>query len=376
MRHGDERPLRRYDIDWLRVLGMLIVFLFHCARFFDEADWHVKNNQLSFGMSVFVGIVSQWIMPLFFVLSAISAYYGLGRRTNQQYLRERFQRLVIPLMFGIFVLILPQVYLERVSHGQFSGSFHEFFPHYFDGFYALGGNFAWMGLHLWYLEFLFIFSLLTLPLFQLLRKAALRGFMAQFLSWLEASGSIFFMAVPIAISEGIVSLQPQGIGIRSFGGWSPLTYLVLFILGYFIACHRPFQHSIERLKGVALVLGAIATGVGFLLIQSGHSTYSFVFVMLRGFNVWVWLIAILGFGSRYLDFKNRLLTYANEIVLPFYILHQTVIVILGFLIAPQQVDIMTKYFILSTTSFAIIMLLVQLIQRFKILRFLFGMKLH
>ena len=60
---------RRYDIDWLRVLAMAVVFLFHCARFFDYGEWHVKNNRLDFGMTVFVGVVSQWLMPLFFILS-------------------------------------------------------------------------------------------------------------------------------------------------------------------------------------------------------------------------------------------------------------------------------------------------------------------
>ena len=161
---------RRYDIDWLRVLAMLTIFLFHCARFFNYEDWHVKNNQLDFGMSVFVEIVSQWIMPLFFILSAISVYYALDHRNNRLFINERFKRLVIPLVFGIFVLVPPQVYIERVSHSQFAGSFVQFFPHYFDGLYGFGGNFAWMGLHLWYLEILFIFSLLTLPIFRYLRN--------------------------------------------------------------------------------------------------------------------------------------------------------------------------------------------------------------
>jgi glucan biosynthesis protein C len=171
------KPERRHDIDWLRVLAMLSIFLFHCARFFDYEDWQVKNNQLDIGMSVFVGFLVQWIIPLFFVLSGLSIYYSLSYRTRGQYVKERFKRLAIPFLFGTFVILIPlQVYIERVSHSQFVGSFIEFYPHYFDGFYAFGGNFAWMGLHLWYLEILFIFSLITLPLFLYLRKEAMHGF--------------------------------------------------------------------------------------------------------------------------------------------------------------------------------------------------------
>jgi len=150
---------------------LIIIFFFHCARFFNFEDWHVKNNQLDEGMTLFVAIVAQWIMPLFFILSGISSYYSLKSRTGSRYLGNRFQRLVIPLIFGTFVLLIPvQVWIERASHGQFDGNLIEFYPYYFEGFYGFGGNFAWMGLHLWYLEMLFVFTLLTFPLFIFLNK--------------------------------------------------------------------------------------------------------------------------------------------------------------------------------------------------------------
>ncbi len=366
---------RRNDIDWLRVLATVTIFLFHCARFFDEEDWHIKNDRLDLRMSIFVGIVSQWIMPLFFVLSAISAYYALSHRTDRQYLQERFKRLVIPLLFGIFVLIPPQVYIERLSHLQFSGSFLQFFPHYFEGFYAFGGNFAWMGLHLWYLEILFIFSLLTLPLFRYLRRETVGQKISQTANFFDQPGVIFLLAIPLSSSELLVNLQPGGIGRRDFGGWSLLTYLLFFLLGYSIACDERFQQSIERHRGYALVMGIITTNIGLSLQMSGYSTRGFLFALLRAFNSWFWLVAILGWGSKYLSFSNPLLRYANKAVLPFYILHQTAIVIVGFLIANWDASVMVKYLVLSTSSFVVIMVLYELlIKRFKVGRFLFGMK--
>jgi len=361
---------RRYDIDWLRVLAMLMIFLFHSARFFNYEDWHVKNNQLDFGMSIFVEVVSQWIMPLFFILSAISVYYALDFRNNRSFINERFKRLVIPLVFGIFVLVPPQVYIERVSHSQFAGSFIQFFPHYFDGLYGLGGNFAWMGLHLWYLEMLFIFSLLTLPLFRFLRKETMRNFISQLA---KKPGIIFLLAIPIFFMELLVNLQPDGIGMRNFGGWSPFTYLVFFIIGYLVASNAQFMGSIEKNRNIALLLGVLMTITGFLLPEAGSQMY--FLESLRAFNSWFWLLAILGFGSKYLNFNNVLLKYSNEAVLPFYILHQTIIVIVGFYIASWDVGVISKYLILSTVSFAMIIALYDLvIKRAKVLRFLFGMK--
>lgn len=365
---------KRYDIDWLRVLAMVMVFLFHCARFFNYQDWHVKNNRLDFGMSVFVGFLSQWIMPLFFVLSAFSAYYALGRLTAGQYARERLRRLLIPLIFGTFILIPPQVYIERVSHRQFSGSLIQFLPHYFDGFYGFGGNFAWMGLHLWYLEMLFIFSLLTLPPFCYLREQTPQRFIAKTTRWVKAPGAIFFLAIPLAIMEMIVSLQPEGIGRRDFGGWSFLTYLVFFILGYLIASGEMFQRSIERHRVAALVAGVMTTSAGFFLLKPEYAS-PVMFAILRGLNSWLWLVAVLGFGTKYLRFNNTFLKYANAAVLPFYILHQTMIVIMGFWIAGWDASVMLKYLIISTLSFIVIAVLHELVvKRFPLLRFLFGMK--
>jgi peptidoglycan/LPS O-acetylase OafA/YrhL len=369
-----EKNERRYDIDWLRVLAMLMIFLFHCARFFNYEDWHVKNNQLNSGMSVFVEIVSLWIMPLFFMLSAISVFYALDYRRNRSFINERFKRLVIPLLFGIFVLVPPQVYIERESHSQFTGSFVQFFPHYFDGLYGFGGNFAWMGLHLWYLEILFIFSLLALPIFRFLKKETMQNFISRMAVSFKNPGIIFLLALPIFFMELFVNQQPDGIGRRDFGGWSPLTYLIFFFLGYLIASNMQFRLSIERHRKIALLLGVLMTISGFFLPEENSSNF---LESLRAFNSWFWLVAILGFGSKYLNFNNGLLKYSNEAVLPFYLLHQTIIVIIGFYIASWDVGVIMKYLILSTVSFTLIIALYDLlIKRVNILRFLFGMKVR
>ena len=363
---------RYYDIDWLRVLGMGAIFLFHNARYFNDEDWHVKNAQLDFGMSIFVAILNQFIMPLFFVLSAMASYYALQNRTSREFIRERASRLLVPLIFGIFILIPPQVYIERVSHGEFQGSFFDFLPHYFDGWYGFGGNFAWMGLHLWYLLMLFLFSLIMLPVFQRMNRASLPGFGDFF----TRPFAVYLFFIPIAIIEMLVSLSPETMGRRDFGGWSPLSYLVIFILGYVLMTDERYRPAIERVRFVSLTLSLLAMTIGFTLVLAFDvSTYHPVFSWIRAFNTWMWLLTFLGFASRHLNFNNDLLKYANEAVLPFYILHQTVIVIIGFFIANWALAVFPKYLLLATTSFIVIMILYEfLVKRINVLRFLFGMK--
>ena len=114
------RPPRRHDIDWLRVLGMGAVFVFHCARFFDADDWHVKNGVLSEVATVWVRFSVQWMMPLFFLLSGISSWYSLGSRPASTYLASRVKRLLIPFLFGTFIVLIPvQVWIDKPRSTKF-----------------------------------------------------------------------------------------------------------------------------------------------------------------------------------------------------------------------------------------------------------------
>jgi len=370
------KPGRRLDIDWLRVLGMLTVFVFHCARFFDEYGWHAKSGKVSYGMTVFVDVVSQWMMPLFFVLSGISSYYALSYISGKKYLVARIKRLVVPLVFGSFTHVALQVYIERRTQGGFEGSFFAFYPHYFDGFYVFGGNFAWMGLHLWYLEMLFLFSLITLPLFLWARKERAKNGIERIARLLERPGAIFLIAVPLGIVELLGNLAPESVGVRPFGGWALFPHLVFFLSGYLLASYPEFRSTMERQRFVALMLGVIATVTGFILLEfAGYSSYGHFFSFLRAFNSWFWLIAIFGFGGKYLNFNNRFLKYAGEAVLPFYILHQSVIIVIGYFIIDWTGAVMLQYAFLTATSFVTIAVIYELcVRRFNAMRFLFGLK--
>jgi hypothetical protein len=371
-------PERNYAIDWLRVFAMFMVFLFHCARFFDKQDWHVKNPQPDTIIRFIVLFLAQWIMPLFFILSGISSYYSLAFRKADTYIRGRFKRLMIPLIFGIFVLIPPQVYFERVSHFQFKGSFIQFFPHYFDGFYAFGGNFAWMGLHLWYLLMLFVFSLLTLPFFKFIRREPRSALISRFISFLERKGTLFLLALPLAAVELI--FNPATIGRRDFGGWSPFLYIIFFIYGYVVFSNHQLQGMVKKQRNIALASGLITTTTALvILISKGFPEYGtayFLFMTtIRAFNSWFWLLAVIGFGFHYGNFNNKLLAYSNEAVLPFYILHQTLIVTICFYLISWQINVGIKYSVIASTSMVSILVLYEVfVRRINLMRFLFGLK--
>jgi hypothetical protein len=376
---NSEKPERDFAIDWLRVFAMGVVFLFHCARYFDTQDWHVKNPQSDDVITFFVLFLSQWMMPLFFILSGISTYYMLSFRKTGAFIKSRFTRLLVPFIFGTLLLIPPQVYFERVSNHEFYGSYFEFYPHYFDGFYAFGGNFAWMGLHLWYLQMLFVYSLLFLPLFIYLRKEKTQDSISTLAGFFKRPGAIFILALPLALLEFI--LDPSGIGRRDFGGWSFFLYMIFFIYGYVIFTHPKFKAIIDSNGRIAFIGGIAATSLALILLQVkgfpsyGSSPYFLFMTTLRAFISWFWLIAIFSFFRRHITIQNRFLRYANEAVLPFYILHQTIIVTIGFYFIHWNTGVYLKYAVLCIASFGSICLIYELlVRRIYILRFFFGLK--
>jgi hypothetical protein len=180
------------------------------------------------------------------------------------------------------------------------------------------------------------------------------------------------------------------IGLRSFFAgehtWADLVeYALFFLIGYLIPADRRFTESCKRDGWLGLVLGlAGAAGVAYMFLSMRYNPMSgeafsrtfVIFQIVWSIASWSWIIFILSMGARYLNFSNKVLSYANEAVLPFYILHQTVILLVGWFIIPLDLSILVKYLIIATGSFVIIMALYELlIKRFNVLRFLFGMRL-
>ncbi len=374
------KPKRRYDLDWLRVLAVLLLIYFHTAKIFDYPafdyfDWHIKNNQVSARITVFTWFVHQWQMPLFFLLSGAGTWYSLLLRAPNKYLMERVKRLLIPLVFGTLVLVPPQVYLERLRTSGYQGTYWQFYPHFFECCYP-NRNLSWH--HLWFLAYLFVFSVIALPLLLYLRKD--QHLIARLSERCERGVAIFLLAVPLVIIEVVLRARWPG-WQNLIDDWANFCfYLTCFIYGYLIAADRRFGQTIDRHGTLALVL-AVASATAIVAWDWSSSTalaYSPGYVLyqaLRGFNTWFWLLAILSFGQKCLGFQHSILEYAKSAALPVYLLHQTVIVVIGFYVVQWNSEITEKFWFISTASLIMAIALYEiLIRRTRVTRWLFGMK--
>ncbi|MCE5233498.1 MAG: acyltransferase family protein [Mizugakiibacter sp.] len=374
-------PPRRYDLDWLRVLVVLALLLFHSGMpFVAEWDWHIKNAETSSLFTEWMYFLSRWRMALLFLISGVGTWFALGSRGGTGYLRERATRLLLPLLFGMLVVVPPQIYMERLTQGVPYANYLQFWPSIFDLVPYPQGNTSWH--HLWFVAYLFCYSALLLPLFLWLRGE--RG--ARALARLRAGlhgWRLLLLAAPLAAAHALYLWFPETHDLAH----DPATfayYLAFFAYGFLLGRDEGVWSAIERYRWHALRLAFFALvaldylrwnklepGDGNLLGMLGESS-------LSALNAWCWVLAVLGFGKRWLNRDNALRRYATEAVYPFYILHQTVIVVIAYYVVqvPDE-SILGKWLFLVAASFAATMGLYEFAVRpYRLVRPLFGLKPH
>lgn len=380
---------RCHYIDWLRVLGLVSVFFFHNARFFDLMDWEVKNKELFLEPTIFVMFINFWIMPLFFMLAGAGTRFALKAKTSMEYLRARWCRLVIPYIFGIFILIPPQRYVECLNKGKFSGTFLDFLPWYPEHrlfIVKFGFDPVWFGepgTHLWFLAFLFIFSVLSLPIIGYFKSETGDRIIKKFAAVGEKTGGIYAFVIPLAVVQ--IVLHPI---FPKYSSWADFIFwFLIFLFGYILFSDKRFVESADRYKYISLSIGIFLFALllmGFIYFLDSlqlwwdHPDYSLgcvFFHIMWAATTWSWLMFFLGAGKSFLNFQNAWLSRLNEAVMPIYMLHQTIIQIIGFQVIQWSIGAPLKYGLIVSISFALIICIYYFfIKRATWLRVLFGMK--
>lgn len=373
---------RRYELDWLRVLAVLLLILFHSARVFDLGDFYVKNGTLSFGIEVFVVFIDLWFMPLFFAIAGASAFFALARRSGGEFLSERAKRLLIPFVFGVLVIVPPQVFCVYLQKPGNPASYLSFWKYQFSVppfTQIIAGKVddalitarTWETGHLWFIQYLFVFSLVALPLLLSMRKGRLLGPSERLAAFCEKHcWGIYLLAVPVMLGTAAMLAFRQDIG--------RLFLVIPFVLGSLVYSNPGFGKAIDRNRRIALVLALVSTtifGVVAAILEPEFDSAPFLWGPIAGFLTWLWLLTFLGLSRKHLNFKNRFLEYANEGSYPFYILHQTVIVGLALSIVELAVPWPVKYLFLVAASFIMTLSMYDLlVRRWVPVRFLFGMR--
>ena len=374
---------RLHYLDWLRVLAVLGVFYAHTINIYDSLYWHIRGGEQNSGLMVLVVFGTQWGMSLFFFLAGASAWFALESRTTGQFISERFKRLIIPFIVGFILLSPPQAYLLSLSQGLYHGTFLPFIPYFFEHMHV-SWNPQWIaayGYHLWFLAFLFFVSLLTLPALLLLKQKRGLAFITRLAVFCNKPAGLFVFVVPIALIQ--IALRAPFPGYQ---GWADFfIWLAVYAYGFILLADTRFTAAIQKQGKLAFFVGVIclltmliANVAGVLNTWENISNYTVGYVfyqLLRSMTTWSWMIFVLYFGMNLFNFRNKIIDYLNEAVLPFYILHHPVVVFIAFYSIPWDIHMGIKFLFVSTAALiATLVLYNLLIRRWNITRWLFGMK--
>lgn len=374
---------RQTYLDWLRILSILAVFFLHSSMaFVEEWEWHIKNKETSNLLMEVNFWLGRFRMPLLFFVSGTVTWFMLKSRTTGSFIGLRFRRLFIPVLFGMLVIVPPQVYMERLTQG-FTGNFADFYPTVFTTGPYPAGNLSWH--HLWFIVYLFLYDLLFAPLFKW--SMSERGKQRlSFFNKLATRKWIYLLMVPSVIMYTSMNLSfPETHDL--IHDWGRHVYWIFFLLTGFTCINFPaLMDSLERNRRTSLLLAfASIIIINYLrwndlepdeIIPNWRSDWrTYAFMSLFPLTAWSWIFTAIGYGKRYLNRKHAILNYVNEAVYPFYILHQTVIVIVVYYVVQSPDSVYSKFIFTFITSFALIMGIYHLlIKPNAVPRFLFGMK--
>ena len=383
---SEAAPKRLHELDWLRVIVTIDLIPFHVAWMITSVGGYsfVEKGTISWRiLHAYVQFVSPLHMFLLCLVAGTSTFMSLRRRSAREYAIERVKRWLIPLFtFMIFLFPLLGYFwptdLDLMSYNYFT----EFWPWcLITSFYSdITGGPNWA--HMWFVGYLFIYSIVLLPLF--LRMRAGKSTFMESATTLVANrwGTILLVGIPISLTFALLAPIWPFFRNNLYTDWGYFTYnMTAFFFGFLIALDARWAKAFERHAIVSLLLG-IACSAAKIYMEyyqpsfsaPGYNPSYAVYSLIAGFNTWFWVVAIISIARRSLSFTNRFLVYFNKISYPFYIFHLVVISVAGYFIKQIRLGVISEFAIICVVSFVTCIVCCEMVKRTPVTRFLFGIK--
>ncbi len=380
---GGEPSGRRIDLDWVRIGAFGLLIFYHVGMLYVPWDFHIKSSHLIPALEPVMMVLNPWRLALLFLVSGVATRFMLGKYTLLPLLRSRTSRLLIPLVFGMLVIVPPQSYVQIVEALGYPGSFWDFYlRHYF----AFGAQFCpnpcivlptWN--HLWFVIYLWIYTMALGVV--LMAQPAISGWIERRLApvlsgpWLLVFPSTLFAAYRLALLPSFPSTHALS------GDWyNHAQYVTAFLLGFLLAHRNSFWESIERQRWIALSLAA-AFFASFLaarwLREAGTPPGPWLKLyagFAYGFYQWLCMVTVLGFARRWIGTDSAARRYLTDAIFPYYIVHQTAIILIAHALHGQDLPAGLEAGIVITGTIAVCAVTYEIVRRVSVLRPLFGLR--
>lgn len=350
--------MRKTYLDTVRWATVLLVLVYHVCYIFNGVGvpGGIPGAESIPALDAAASMVYPWFMALLFVVAGISARYSLQKRTARQFLKERAVKLLVPSTLGLFAVHWVTGYLNI----RMGGGLAYIPPALVYPISAISG----IG-PLWFIQTLFLFSCLLVPLRKLDKKDRL---------WTLCGRAnlpvILLLFLPLW--GGAQVLNMPLLTMYRFGN-----YFTAFLIGYFVLSHEGAQEKLEKAR-VPLLCLAVIGAVLFTAYYYGSDYTSPQCLQSLPTNVYAWvaILAVLGCARKYLNRETAFGRYMTKAGFGIYILHYPVLMCAGyFLHACLALPPLCNYLIALVAEFAGTFALFELVKRIPVARWLvLGMK--
>lgn len=354
---------RKYYIDNLRWLAILLLFPFHAAQIWSGGEysgfyiWSHTNTVLY----VFSTFVYPWYMTFLFAIAGMSCKYALLKRTNKQFVAERTKKLLIPFFFGLLALVPVMTYTAEVFFNGYTGTYWQQYGLFFTKETDLTGyHGGFTPGHLWFLLYLFIISLTAL-LVILLQKKCLPEF--------RVGNVPYFLIILLFVPEWLFQY------VLNIGGKSLGQFMILFLFGYYILSEESILQKLKRYRFVSLAV-CILSGSLYTYLYCFEDIRNIWITVLYIFFGWMGIITLLGMGQSKLNVRNRFSVYLTQASFPVYILHMPVLVAAGFFVLKLPAGAAWQFLLIVLISLIATFLIYEIVKRVPVLRFFLGITKH
>lgn len=375
---------RLVELDWLRVLVFGLLILYHTGMLYAEGwDWHYKSTYTSELLTNFMLWSNQWRMSLLFLISGAAVSFLIAAQPWGEFIRKRIPLLLLPLLFGMFVLVVPQVYVEAHSKGLINSPNYwhfwylyldqtsaEFAPHKTLGQMHLTWN------HLWFLPYILAYTIIVWAAYPIITSSRCAPV------WQRLSKIIsirMVILVPIALLYGIGWwLYDKHPTTHNFvqDWFNHARSFLCFIVGFALVRMPQVWNQFAALRWQLFPAALLTYAYALFAFNGGSLGDSAIADEINGLiwsaNGWLWILAIIAWAQYWFRFSNPLLKYLNSGVYCFYILHQTLIIAIAYFVVPHKLGAIVEPLLIISAVVISCVLLFDVIKRLPVVPMLFG----
>ena len=382
--HPSPGSNRLFFLDWVRIIAFFLLIAYHVGMYYVTWDWHVKSPFASAAIEPFMQMSSPWRLGLLFLVSGVASSAMLAKMGAGAFMRRRSVRLLLPLVFGMMVVVPPQPYFEVVEKFAYQGSYGDFLGLYFkayDGFCTASGCLklpTWN--HLWFVAYLWVYTLLLGAL--VLALGARFDPLARRACALLDGWKLFALPVAVLLIARFALRLRFPSTHALFGDWfNHATYFFLFMLGAMLARERSAWPRFDAARWAALGMAVGSWGTVVLFDALPDEAFSppvltvmrYVVGAVYVLGAWTSMVAACGFAHRHLDFDSEKRRYLANAVFPVYIVHQTLIVSMAHFMQSARMAPAAEGPILAAMTLCLSFAVVEVVRRCPPLRPLFGL---